>query len=832
MKVWSIASRSLLREWRAGDLRMVALALIVATAGLVSVASFGDRLAQTLARQGGELLGADLVVHVQAPPKREWILRADEIGLAHARTVSFRSVVVAGDQTQLAEIKAVELGYPLRGTLRIADATNSPDRPAGGVPKPGSVWVDSQLLDQLRLEMGPKVMLGERQFSVTRLVTLEPDRGGVALILAPRLMLNLDDLSSTGLVQPGSLVHYHWLVAGSADQIRMFKQWLLEQGVVKSDLRDANDAQPRFRVALDRGERFLLLATLVTVLLAGIAVATSIRHYARSQWDNVAIMRCFGARQRDVTSIYVIQLLMLALIASLIGVAIGFVGQEVLAKILSGLVAGELPLPTLRPVGLGLAVGVITVLGFGLPPLLRLKDVSPLRVIRRDLGVLPARARLVYGAAFLSFAMLVAWTARELPLTLWVVGGTVVTLLFLGGVALLLIKALGRVRNNVSVTWRFGIAALARRARASTGQVVTVGIGVMAMLLLTMVRNDLWAQWRVSLPADTPNHFLINIQPDQLSDVGTFFANRGLPPPRLTPIVRARLVSINGRDVNPEGFKDEFARRQVQRAANLSWAEIPQADNKVVKGRWWSPDEYGEPLISVEQDYAKALGLALGDQLTYRVADKELAVTVSSFRRVDWDSFRPNFFLLVPPGLLKEFPASYITSLYLPRGQYEKINAVIKRFPNITDIDVDALLSQVRRVLNKVNTALQFIFLFTLAAGIVVLWAALNTNRSERRKEIAVLRALGAQSRVIRSGLVAEFIVLGSLAGLVGASAAAVVGYGLSRFLFELPYQGNLLLWVAGVMLAVALVVSASLIAIRGDLRTPLWRTLRETETE
>lgn len=822
--------RSLRREWRAGDLRIVALALVVAIACVVSVASFGDRLHQTLSRQGGELLGADLVVHVQAPPKPEWLAKAGQLGLRAAQVVSFRSVVVAADRTQLAEIKAVQEGYPLRGTLRVADGADAPDRPASGGPGAGEVWVDGQLLTQLGLEMGGALSLGSKQFRVTKLVTLEPDRGGIAFTMAPRLMLGIDDLDATGLVQPGSLVHYHWLVAGEAERVAAFRQWLKDRGVVDGDLRDAKDAQPRFRIALDRGERFLLLATLVSVLLSGIAIARSVRHYAERQWDNAAVMRCFGARQREVTAIYVLQLLALSLAASVLGAALGLLGQQVLVHLLSGLVAGDLPLPTWRPVALGVVVGVVTAMGFGLPPLIRLKDVPPLRVIRRDLGALPLRARAVYGIAFASFLALVVWTARQMSLILWVVGGTVGTLLVLGGVSLLVIRILGRGRANLGAAWRFGLAALARRAHSSTGQIVAMGIGIMAMLLLTMVRHDLWQQWQVSLPADTPNHFLINIQPDQLTDVPDFFARHGLPIKPLTPIVRARLISINGRAADPDDYRDGFAKRQMQRAANLSWAAEPQADNRVVRGTWWSPDEFGAGLLSVEQGYAEALGLNLGDELVYRIADQEIAVKVSNLRSVGWESFRPNFFLLVPPGLLKDFPASYITSLYLPRDQNQKLKAVIERFPNITDIDVDALLEQVRRVLDKVNAALQFVFVFTLAAGIVVLWAALYTTRSERRKEIAVLRALGARSADLRRGLIAEFVLLGAIAGLVGASAAAAIGWGLSRFLFDLPYHGNVMVWVAGVALAVLLVVAASAMAVRSDLRMPPWQTLREAD--
>ncbi len=830
MNVLSIAFRSLLREWRAGDLRIVSLALTIATTSVVSVASFGDRLQQTLSRQGSELLGGDLAVNLQSPPKAEWIGQADVLGLRHAQVVNFRSVVLASVHTQLAEIKAVQDGYPLRGTLRTAESASAPDQVADGIPQLGEVWMDVQLLNQLRLTMSDKVNLGAKEFAVTRLLTLEPDRGGVAFTMAPRLMLNLRDLPATELVQPGSLVHYHWLISGSPEKTSAFKQWLLTQGVVQADIRDASNAQPRFRIALDRGERFMLLATLVSVLLAGMAIARSIRHYAQRQWDNVAIMRCFGAQQKEITAIYITQLLTLAFTASLLGGFFGLLGQQVLVNILSGLVAGDLPLPTWRPLALGVAVGVITVLGFGMPPLLRLKSVSPLRVIRRDLGLLPLSTKLAYGVAFAAFALLVAWTAKQITLTLWVVGGTVITILVLSGVSLTFIRLLGHARSGLHTAWRFGIAAIARRGHASTNQIVALGIGVMAILLLAIVRNDLWQQWQISLPKDTPNHFLINIQPNQTDAVESLFAELSIPSRGLTPIVRARLLRINGRLVSPDDYQDGFARRQVQRAANLSWAAEPHGDNKVVAGQWWKKHEHGDGLLSVEQGYAAALGLSLGDELVYRIAEREVTVTVTNFRSVAWDSFRPNFFLIVPPELLQSFPSSFITSIYLPREQSDKLRSVIERFPNITDIDVDALLNQVRRVLDKVNAALEFVFLFTLAAGLVVLWAALHATKAERRKEIAILRALGAQSKELRAGLLAEFIVLGTLAGLAGAFAAAVVGWGLARFLFDLPYQVNMLLWIIGVFTAVLLVVATGLLAVRSDLKTPPWQTLRESE--
>ncbi len=825
----TLALRTLRREWRGGDLRVLSAALVIAVAALVSVAAFGDRLHRALTSQGAELLAADLVVSSPYPPPAAWREEARRRGLASALTIHFRSVVVAGELTQLAEIKAVESGYPLRGGLRVADALDAPDHPANGVPAAGTVWVDAQLLNQLGLRVGAPVGVGESTLQVSALLTFEPDRGGAMFAIAPRLMMNAADLDATRLVQPGSLVQYRWLVAGPPPRIERLRQWLTAQGVSANDMRDVSSAQPRFRTALDRGERFLGLATLVSVLLAGVAIARAARHYAERQLDHAAILRCFGATQRDVVRIYAWQLLVLGALASALGCIVGYVGQQAFVALLPGIVTGGLPWPSLWPAAAGVIAGIAALLGFGLPAVMRLKDVPPLRVIRRDLGALPPRILSLYAAAFAILGGLTLWMARDAVLAAYVFGGGVLTMAVLGLAALGLLRAMSRLRGRAGASWRFGVANLVRRRGTSAGQIVALGVGAMAILLLTLVRGELLAAWRTSLPADTPNHFLINIQPDQRADLAAYFDQMGWPTPRLYPIVRARLVAINDRAVDPDAFSGQFAKRMVQRAANLSWTQTLTDDNRVVAGRWWRADESAAPLISVEQEYARALGLRLGDALRYRIAERELTVTVASLRSVAWDSFRPNFFLLVPPALLADYSASFITSVHVAREHNQRLRGLIQRFPNVTDIDVDAVLSQVRRLIDRVNAALQYVFVFALAAGFTVLYAAIYTSRDERRQEIAVLRALGADRRQIVAGLVAEFAVLGLLAGGVGAVAADVTGFALARFVLDIPYHFNPQVWLTGVIAGTLAVAAVGVVVTRRLRTAPPWLALRES---
>lgn len=819
--------RALYRDWRAGELRILTVALIIAVASMAAVGFFTDRIRVAMERQTGELLGADVVIASPAPVREELYLEARRRGLETATTLSFRSVVVAGDQTALAEVKAVGEGYPLRGTLQISDEPFAPARETQTIPDPGSVWPDERLLQTLTVSVGGQIALGTSELRVDQVLAYEPDRGGDLFSIAPRLMMNLTDVPETGLIQPGSRVRYHLLLAGDPAAIAGYKDWAQPRLGSGEQIQGVRDARPELRTALERAQRFLSLAALVSVILAGVGIAIAARRFAARHWDSVAIMRCVGASQTLVLRLFILEMLWLSLLGGAAGIAIGYVAQEGLSWILSGLTPGELPLPSWRPVLPALSIGLVTLLGFGLPPLIRLREVPPLRVLRRDLGPLNRSVLILYGPAVAAIAALLFWQAADARLAIYVFAGMVATLLILGMAAGGLVKTLGLLRGRVGIAWRFGMANIARRGIGSVVQVVALGLGIMALLVLTLVRTDLLASWEATLPPDAPNHFLINIQNEEVTEVIDFLEDHGLSGTRLFPMVRGRLMTINNRSVHPADYEDPRAQRLVRREFNLSWARELQEDNRIVAGRWWRPSDRGRPLVSVEQGLAERLGIGLNDTLYFRIAGQNLEARVTSLRSVEWDSFRPNFFVLFPPGVLNEYPATWITSLYLEETQKPLLAGLVQNHPSVTVLDVDALMTKVRQIIDQVVLAVEYVFLFTVLAGLVVLYAAIQATQDERFFETAILRTLGAGRGVIMKSLLAEFAILGLLAGLLAALAASVLGYGLAAYVFGFPYQADPLIWLVGAGVGLVGVGSAGILGVRSVLRQPPLRSLR-----
>lgn len=824
----ALALRSLRRDWRSGELRIVAAALAIAVGALTAVAFFTDRVEQALQRQGAELLAGDLVLLSSEPVGADRVSRAGQQGLRTARTIAFRSVVLAGEQTRLVEVKAVSAAYPLRGQLRVAPAPFARDEVTTSTPARGEAWVNASLLQELGLDVGATVQLGRTRLRITHVLTYEPDRGGELFSIAPRLLMNVEDVPGTGLVQPGSRVRYQLLVAGEQGEVERFRRWLDARLGVNERIQTLEEGRPELRAAIERARQFLGLAALVSVLLAGAAIAMAARRHAERHLDAAAVMRCLGATQGSIVTVFAGEALALALTASVVGCVLGYAAHWILAQILSGFVAGELPPASARPLLLGIPLGVIVLAGFALPPLLALREVPPTRVLRRDVPGGSASARSTYGAAVLTMAALIAWQARDLKLFAWVAGGTGVSLIALSGAAFALILLTKRLRSRVGVAWRFGLANISRRARASAAQTVAFGVGIMVLLLLAIVRGDLLEGWRTTIPEDAPNHFLINIQPDQVTALREFLAARGLVAPVLYPMVRARLLAINGERLSAERFGDAHARRHARREFNLSWAAALRADNRVVAGRWWSAAEHGAPLISFEQGLADTLGIKLGDTLSYQVADRELTLRVASLRAVDWDTFNVNFFTILPPGVLEEYPATYITSFYLPAGERRVLAALVRAFPNVSVVDVDALMSKVRLIMARASAAVEYVFLFTTIAGLAVLYAAIQATQDERRYESAVLRVLGAGRRQLLRGLAAEFVALGMLAGTVAGLAATVLGWLLATQVFHIPYRIDPSIWLIGWLGGAIGIGVAGVLGTRHVLRQPPARTLRE----
>jgi putative ABC transport system permease protein len=826
VKIWTLIWRLLRRDVAAGEVRVLIVAMLIAVASVTTVGFFTDRVRQGLELQANELLGADLAIATVEPPNPVWRSQATAARLRYGETAEFPSMVGAGERFELASVKAVEADYPLRGTLRIATALFGADAPASGGPAPGSVWLESRLMSALGVAVGDQVTLGAHPLRVSAVLVSEPARAAGSLFsIAPRALMRQEDLAATGLISAGSRVRYSALIAGPADQVAAFRQRVMPALAPGQRIQGIDEARPEVRNALDRAGRFLGLAALASVILASVAVAMATRRFASRHLDSCAVMRCLGASQATISRVFLGEIALLGSGGALLGVAVGYLGQMGLTGLLERVAEAQLPAPSLWPGLLGLATGWVVLVGFAAPPLLRLRDVPTLRVLRRELGALPRRGWLAALLGLLTTGLLLVLQAGDVRLGLYTLIGAILTVLALAVTARLLVAALRRSAGFGGVAWRFGVSNLARRAQGSVVQIVAFGLGIMAILLLSVVRADLLSDWLDKLPPETPNRFLINVQPDQVDALQRFLqAQLGSATP-LLPMVRGRLVAVNGADIGPQSFAQERAKRLVEREFNLSWATELAADNRIVAGQWWSAS--AEPQFSVEEGLAKDLGIHVGDQLRFRIADGQVEARVSSLRKVDWDSFRANFFVISPPDMLDKYPATFISSFFLPADRAPVLNELLRTFPNITVIDVAAVMEQVRGIITRVADAVQYVFLSTLAAGLIVLHAAIQSTLDERIHEAAVLRTLGARRAQVWQGLVAEFGILGVLAGAIAALAASLVGFVLAERIFELPYHFSPSLWIIGMVGGGVGVGVAGLLGTRHIVRQPPLATLR-----
>lgn len=827
LKALRLGVLALARDGKSGELRVLLLALLVAVSALTAVGFFTSRVSRAVDQQAGEVLAADLRLRSPGPIDRGYFQRAEQAGLTTAELATFPSVVLRGEASALTAIRGVSSTYPLRGRLKVANEPFQLGYVTDALPGPREAWPEARLLAQLGAKVGDRVHVGAIELTVTKVLDYRPDQGSAFVDLAPTLLMRLEDLQATGLVQPGSRVSYAALFAGATTAVAEFKQQIEALKKPSERLTDLADASPQIRSAIDRSSRFLNLSALVTLLLAAIAVAIAARRYVARHLDTVALMKSMGAPQRLVLQISVIELLLIAVIAAAIGTAIGYAAQAGIGLLLKDLVRGNLPPPSFDAAWLGFMTAILMLVGFALPPLLQLGKVPPARVLRRNLEPPPLKYVTVYGTALAALLALLGWLLRDPKLLTYVAIATFATFGVLIAAGWLLVKSLGRLRGNVGVAWRYGMANIARRGRDSVIQIVAFGLGLMVLLLLALVRNDLMEEWRASLPAAAPNHFMINIRPDQRDAIAKFFADRGIAPPQLAPMVRARLTGINGKDATAATQDNDRGRDFVEREANLTWAKDLQDDNKVVAGRWWGDAENPPPQVSVEAELALALGLRIGDELRYDVAGETVAARVTSFREVRWDSFRPNFFMVFSPGVLDPNAGTYITSVHVPPERRSMLIDFVRQFPEVTAIDLEALLAQVRGVMDKASLAVQYVFGFTLLAGITVLLAAIQATRDERRYESAMLRTLGARRITVLQGVAAEFTTLGLLAGTLAAFGASAAGYFLATRLFNLQYTLSPWVWIVGLVSGALLVGISGTLATRSVVNHPPVTTLR-----
>jgi putative ABC transport system permease protein len=732
-------------------------------------------------------------------------------------------------------------GFPLRGTFRLLDAPGTAERAADAIPARGTAWLTRAGAETLGLAVGDAVKLGESTFALSALVSAEPDAALDYFNLAPRVFIALDDLAATGLVQEGSRVSHRLVVAGEPVAVERFVDAARAALGRGQRLETIADARPELRSSLERGGRFLGLAALVAVVLAAIAIALAARRHAQRHLDACAVMRCLGASQATIARVYGGELLGLGLLGCLGGVVLAYALQAFVGDWLALRLGLSLPPAGWRPVFEGLGTGLLVLGGFALPPVLALRGVPTLRVLRRDVPGGSARSWVAGGLGLAALVALIAWRAGSFVLALTLLGGLSATLLVLALLALAFVVVLRRLRTRLTGPWRCGLANVSRRAGSSIAQVSALGLGLLAILLLTLVRTDLLSQWQRALPADAPNRFVINVQTDQVAAVQALLQEHGLARAALVPLVRARLVEVNGAPVTGTSYAEGRARRLAEREFNLSWTDRLGADNRVVAGEFWgevaggraaratdavAPRGVAGAEVSVEEGIAQTLGWKLGDTLAFDVAGRRFVAAITSLRQVEWESFQPNFFVLARPGTLDGFAASWITSAHVPAGS-RAMTALVERFPNLSVIDLEAVLAQVRRTGDQVSNAVEAVFWFTLAAGVLVLLAAVVATRDERLLEGGVMRALGANRRQLLAGQLAEFTAIGLIAGLTAALAAGVLSGVIAVQVFDLPARWDWRLPAAGGALGVMLVVGFGLAATRRVLSAPPAETLR-----
>jgi putative ABC transport system permease protein len=819
------ATKMLARDWRGGELGVLLMALVLAVGVVSGISAFTTRLQSALEQESHRFLAADAVVRSGRDMPARWLQQARENGLQQALTLVFPSMVYAGeDNMYLASVKAVSDAYPLRGELTYSAGPFGAVHPVESGPASGEVWLDSRLFPLLDVEIGQQVTIGEADFTVVAAARSEPDQGASFYGFGPRVLMHYDDIPATGIVQPGSRVEYRQLYAGQPATLAAFSAWLKPQLQDGQSLLDVNEGQPGIGSALQRAESFLLLAGSLAVVLAGVAVALAARRFSERHNDYVAIMKSLGATAGRINRLYGSSLLLLGVVATVAGCLLGWAMQALFFQ----LFADQLPVQPgpsgIRPYAIGSVTSLTCLLCFAWPPLRRLGQASPLRVLRRDVPNQSGRTLLDYSVGLVAVTLLMWWYSQDWQLTLAVLAGLAITVVLGLGLALTLLKGGRLVGMSAGSIWRLALAGLQRRGTANALQVVIFAMAIMLLLVLLLVRTSLIDAWQTQLPADTPNHFMINIGPEDLQSVDQMLREENIASEALYPMIRGRIMSVNGVGLP---LTDDEQQGRRQRESNFTWSDSLPADNRLLSGQWWSPDSE-EALVSLEQGFAQRLGIELGDTVGFLVGSAPLEATVSSIRELDWQSMRPNFFLIFPPRLLAAYPATFMTSFYLEQTDKVFLNRFIRRFPTVTVIEMDIVVEQIRAIVNQVSAAIELVLGVILAAGGLVLVAGVQASVDARMHESAILRALGARRNLILGGLLIEFATLGLFAGLLATVAAELSVCMLQTWVMDMSYSPSPWVWPVGVFSGMILIGSLGVYSCRKVVSSPPLALLRE----
>ena len=846
-RAFQLGWRNLWRDFRSGELNLLIISVVLAVAALTAVGFFSDRLQAGLWRDARQLLGGDAVVVSDKPTAANFQQKAEALGLKTNATLSFPSMARADDakggETKLVALKAVTDGYPLRGQMSLLNLqgsnANQPDlsqstpvKLTRDVPQPGQAWVDLALLEGLNLQMGDALWLGDKSFQIAALIDREPDRGAGFMNFAPRVMIHQSDVMATGLIQPASRLTYRMAVAGEASQanVQQFLKWARAE-VAKPEVRgiqieSMESGRPEMRQTLDRAEKFLNLIALLAALLCAVAVALAARTFASKHLDGCALLRVLGQSQKTLSVAYAFEFISAGLAASLLGVFMGYAIHHAFIWLLAGLVDVQLPPSSGAPALLGLGMGLTLLLAFGLPPVLQLAKVPAMRVIRRDMGGLQPASLGVLLTGLLGFAGALMWASRDVNLGLMTVGGFAVATLMFAGATWLALKLLRKwVPSDTTPRWLLlATRQVMARPVYAVVQVSALSVGLLALVLLVLLRTDLISSWRKATPVNAPDRFVINLQPDQTQAFQNKLSQEGVKDYDWYPMIRGRLVAVNGKEVSPQDYTDERAKRLVDREFNLSARATQPEHNEVVKGQWQADEK---DAVSVEVGIAKPLGLKMGDRLRFDVGGVISEGRVTSLRKVDWGSMRANFFVIYPVDNLPEVPLSYMAAFKTPDVPAFERN-LLQQFPNVTSVDLRASFTQVQKVLDQVIRAVEFLFAFTLMAGLLVLTAAVTSTREERKREFAIMRALGATGRLLSQVQTAELMGVGLMAGFLASLVAELVGWGLARFVFEVEWTASLWVPVAGALTGAVLAWIAGWWGLAEVLRQPVSQTLRQ----
>lgn len=836
-----LSAKLLWRNWRSGEVKILAGALVLAVAVVTAIAVFSSRMEQSLVRQSNTYLAADRVISSRFTIPDKWQEALKAYPLQQSTVTEFSSMVFsvvengnetegAGEDMQLASVKAVGEAYPLRGQLEISDTPFAPSNKvtvAQGIPAQGEVWVDSRLLPLMNLDVGDRLAVGNKNFTITKVVIREPDGTQGFSMFGPRVLMNAADLEATGVVQPGSRVDYRWLVAGEENDLREFEARVKPQLDEHYQFITIKNSQRSISSALDRGTRFLMLAAIIGVLLASVAIAIASQQFARRHVDQVALLKSLGASAALVRRLYLYQMLLLGILASLVGIVFGEFIQQFIAVTLSSVFNIYLVSATASAYVTGLATGMICLLCFALPPLWHLPKISPLKILRRELATNPVSTGVKALLGIGAIIGLIGFYSGDTNITLSVVA-SLGLIIFIGmALALIMLRFSHQLGSRAGSYWRLALSNLQRYRNQSVVQILVFACALMLLMVLYAVRTNLIEEWRLQLPENAPNHFMLNIAPYEKDEIENLLVENQLQTNPIYPMVLGRIAGINDVELTEQ---DRRRSNSLRRELNLSWAEEMAVDNNLIDGVWWDQwqSTTGLPGISVEYEEALEIGLEIGDVVTFSLGGLSLKAEVASLRTVDWNAMTPNFFFLFSPGALDNFSVNYLTSVHIPGEQKSLINQLLREYPTIVVIEVDRIIERIRKIVEQVSRAIELVLWLVLIGGVLVLIAAVNASMATRMQESGLLRALGSGRKLILSSITSEFMLLGLFAGALGVFGAEALLLGLQYFVFDGEITPHYELWLAGPVLGALLIGSLGLVSCRRVVSVPPNVVLRE----